>query len=74
MSNNIALLIKNSDKFSFELHEHYLNVLGKDTLIYDLLYNKLSTVTAKTAKAYLDILITKIPSQIDKLIIADIYN
>ena len=71
MSNNIALLIKNSDKFSFELHEHYLNVLGKDTPTYDLLYNKLSTVTAKTAKAYLDILITRIPSQIDKLIIAD---
>ncbi len=71
MSNNIALLIKNSDKFSFELHEHYLNVLGKETLVYNLLYNKLSTVTAKTAKAYLDILITKIPSHIDKLIIAD---
>ena len=71
MSNNIALLIKNSDKFSFELHEHYLNVLGKDALVYNLLYNKLSTVTAKTAKAYLDILITKIPSHIDKLVIAD---
>ena len=71
MSNNIALLIKNSDKFSFELHEHYLNVLGKETLVYNLLYNKLSTVTAKTAKAYLDILITKIPSHVDKLVIAD---
>ena len=58
MSNNIALLIKNSDQLqrrhSFELHEHYLNVLGKNTLVFDLLYNKLSTVTAKTAKAYLD--------------------
>ena len=71
MSNNIALLIKNSDKFSFELHEHYLNVLGKDALVYNLLYNKLSTVTAKTAKAYLDILITKIPSHVEKLVIAD---
>ena len=71
MSNNIALLIKNSDKFSFELHEHYLNVLGKDAPVYNLLYNKLSTVTAKTAQAYLDILITKIPSHVDKLVIAD---
>jgi hypothetical protein len=42
MSNNIALLIKNSDKFSFELHEHYLNVLGKDTPTYDLKLQKLT--------------------------------
>ena len=71
MTSNIALLIKEKDKHYFEIQENYLNTLGRDTPTFDLIYNSSSSITAKTAKAYLDILIDKIPFCIDKLIIAD---
>ena len=60
-----------------QITEYYLKPLAKEgipessVLLLPLLYNTSTKVLAKTAKAYLDKLITKIPNGIDKLIIAD---
>jgi len=60
-----------------QITEHYLKPLAKEgipensVLLLPLIYNTPTKILAKTAKAYLDKLITKIPDSVDKLIIAD---
>jgi DNA polymerase-1 len=62
---------------SVAVNNHYLEPLVKEgvamgsILILPLLYNTPTKISAKTAKAYLDKLITKIPNSANKLIIAD---
>ncbi|SVD35960.1 uncharacterized protein METZ01_LOCUS388814, partial [marine metagenome] len=61
------LLIKEDAINRLELHNHYLNKLSKNGIpknniaILPLLYNTPTKIIAKTAKAYLDKLIGKIP-------------
>ena len=72
-----VLLIKEDAINMPELHTYYLNKLSKNgipkdtVLILPLLYNTPTKIIAKTAKAYLDKLISKIPKSVSKLIIAD---
>ncbi len=72
-----VLLIKEDAINKLELHNHYLNKLSKegipksDIVVLPLLYNTPTKIIAKTAKAYLDKLIGKIPESASKLIIAD---
>ncbi len=72
-----VLLIKEDAINMSELHTYYLNKLSENgipknkILILPLLYNTPTKIIAKTAKAYLDKLIGKIPESASKLIIAD---
>ena len=72
-----VLLIKEDAINRLELHNHYLNKLSENGIpknniaILPLLYNTPTKIIAKTAKAYLDKLIGKIPESASKLIIAD---
>ena len=72
-----VLLIKEDAMDQVALKEHYLNLLEQEGIplksiqILPLLYNTTSKVLAKTGKAYLDKLITRIPDSVTKLIIAD---
>jgi DNA polymerase-1 len=72
-----ALLIKENSITLTSIDEYYLDPLSKEGIpkgniaIYPLLYNTPSKILAKTAKAYLDKLIHKIPNTVTKLIIAD---
>ena len=71
------ILIKESSTNLPSITEHYLEPLAKENIptesvqVLPLLYNTPSKVVAKTAKAYLDKLITRIPKSATKLIIAD---
>jgi len=77
MSITTVLLCKEPTMGNAAISEYYLKPLAKEgipessVLLLPLLYNTSTKVLAKTAKAYLDKLITKIPNGIDKLIIAD---
>ncbi|MDC3375223.1 DNA polymerase [bacterium] len=72
-----VLLIKEDALNLVELSNHYLNKLDKEgiskssVLALPLIYNTPAKIIAKTAKAYLDKLINKIPESVSKLIIAD---
>jgi DNA polymerase-1 len=72
-----VLLIKEDALNLVELSNHYLNKLDKEgipkssVLALPLLYNTPTKIIAKTAKAYLDKLIGKIPESASRLIIAD---
>jgi len=72
-----VLLIKEDALDLAEIHNHYLTKLNKEgilpssVLTLPLLYNTPTKILAKTAKAYLDKLIGKIPESVSKLIIAD---
>ena len=72
-----VILIKEDAINDIELQNHYLNLLAKEgiaknsILVLPLLYNTPTKIIAKTAKAYLDKLIGKIPESAYKLIIAD---
>ena len=77
MSITTVLLIKESAIQSTEINDYYLKSLVKEgvslgsILVLPLLYNTPIKILAKTAKAYLDKLIGKIPESASKLIIAD---
>ena len=77
MSITTVLLCKETAMESVEVNNHYLEPLVKEgvamgsILILPLLYNTPTKISAKTAKAYLDKLITKIPNSVHRLIIAD---
>jgi DNA polymerase-1 len=77
MSITTVLLCKESAMESVEVNDHYLEPLVKEgvplgsVLVLPLLYNTPTKILAKTAKAYLDKLITKIPTSANKLIVAD---
>ena len=72
-----VLLIKEDALNLAEISHHYLSKLDKEgipkssVLALPLLYNTSTKIIAKTAKAYLDKLIGKIPESTSKLIIAD---
>jgi len=72
-----VILIKEDAINDIELQNHYLHLLAKEgiaknsVLVLPLLYNTSTKIIAKTAKAYLDKLIGKIPESASKLIIAD---
>lgn len=71
------LLIKDDSLNKAEISNHYLSklmeegVLPSSVLTLPLIYNTSTKILAKTAKAYLDKLIGKIPESASKLIIAD---
>ena len=71
------LLIKDDSLNKAEINNHYLSklmeegVLPSSVLTLPLIYNTSTKILAKTAKAYLDKLIGKIPTSATKLIIAD---
>jgi DNA polymerase-1 len=71
------LLIKDDSLNKAEISNHYLSklmgegILRDTILILPLIYNTPTKILAKTAKAYLDKLIGKIPTSATKLIIAD---
>ena len=77
MSITTVLLCKETAIESVEVNNYYLEPLVKEgvllgsILVLPLLYNTPTKIIAKTAKAYLDKLITKIPNTANKLIIAD---
>ena len=77
MSITTVLLCKETAMESVEVSNHYLEPLVKEgvamgsILVLPLLYNTPNKVLAKTAKAYLDKLIGKIPESASRLIIAD---
>ena len=77
MAVTTVLLVKENSKGSVDIDRYYIDPLikagvSKDSiLILPLLYNMPSKVLAKTAKAYLDKLINKIPDTVTNLIIAD---
>ena len=78
MSITTVLLYKESvTETKQQITEYYLKPLAKEgipessVLLLPLLYNTPNKIMAKTAKAYLDKLITKIPNSVSKLIIAD---
>ena len=77
MSITTVLLCKETAMESVEVSNHYLEPLAKEgiatgsILVLPLLYNTPTKIMAKTAKAYLDKLINKIPNTANKLIIAD---
>ena len=68
MSITTVLLCKETAMESVEVNNHYLEPLVKEgvplgsVLVLPLLYNTPTKILAKTAKAYLDKLITKIPT------------
>lgn len=72
-----VILIKESAMGTAAIDEYYLKPLAKEgipkdsILLLPLLYNTPAKVIAKTAKAYLDKLLIKLPSTVNKLIIAD---
>ena len=71
------LLIKDDSLNKAEISNHYLSklmgegILRDTILILPLIYNTSTKILAKTAKAYLDKLIGKIPASATKLVIAD---
>jgi len=71
------ILIKEDACITTEIQNYYLNKLRNEgispdeVLVLPLLYNTPTKIIAKTAKAYLDKLIHKIPTSVSKLIIAD---
>jgi len=73
----IILLIKEDSLNKAEISNHYLSklmeegVLPSSVLTLPLMYNTSTKILAKTAKAYLDKLIGKIPESASKLLIAD---
>ncbi len=77
MSITTVLLCKEKAMESVEVNNHYLKPLAKEgipessVLLLPLLYNTPTKILAKTAKAYLDKLITKIPTSVTNLVIAD---
>jgi len=77
MSITTILLIRETAIKSTEISNYYLNPLIKEgvllgsVLVLPLIYNTPTKILAKTAKAYLDKLITKIPASANKLIVAD---
>ena len=77
MSITTVLLCKDTAMESVEVNNHYLEPLVKEgispgsVLVLPLIYNTPTKILAKTAKAYLDKLITKIPNSVHRLIIAD---
>ena len=77
MSITTVLLCKERAMESVEVTHHYLEPLaregipGSSVLILPLLYNTPTKILAKTAKAYLDKLITKIPTSVTNIVIAD---
>ena len=77
MSITTVLLCKETAMESVEVNNHYLEPLGKEgvamgsILVLPLLYNTPTKISAKTAKAYLDKLINRIPNSVHRLIIAD---
>ena len=77
MSITTVLLCKEAAMESVEINNHYLKPLAKEgipessVLILPLLYNTPSKILAKTAKAYLIKLRSKIPTTATNLIIAD---
>ena len=72
-----VLLIKEDSMDPTSLNVQYLNLLEQEGIPKEsiqtlpVLYNTPSKVLAKTGKAYLDKLITKIPDSVTKLVIAD---
>ena len=72
-----VLLIKEDALNLAEIHNHYLTKLNKESILpssvltLPLIYNTPTKILAKTAKAYLDKLIGKIPGSASRLIIAD---
>jgi len=72
-----VLLIKEDSCNTAALSEYYFKPLAQEGISEDsvmllpLMYNTSSRVIAKTAKAYLDKLIGKIPESVSNLIIAD---
>lgn len=77
MTKTTAILIKENAMDEDNLRQHYLGLLAEngipeeDIIVLPLMYNQPTKVAAKTAKAYLDKLRSKIPATVDKLIIAD---
>ena len=77
MSITTVLLCKETAMESVEVSNHYLEPLVKEgiamgsILVLPLLYNTPTKIVAKTAKAYLDKLIDKIPNSVHRLIIAE---
>jgi len=77
MSITTVLLCKETTMGNAAISEYYLKPLAKEgipessVLLLPLLYNTPTKILAKTAKAYLDKLITKIPDSANKLIITD---
>jgi len=77
MSITVAILAKETAMAAAEISTHYLIPLAKEGIaantvqVFPLIYNTPIKISAKTAKAYLDKLITKIPSTVTKLIITD---
>jgi len=77
MSITTVLLCKEKAMESVEVNNHYLEPLAREgipessVLILPLLYNTPTKILAKTAKAYLDKLITKIPTSVTNIVIAD---
>jgi len=77
MSITTILLCKDTAINSTEINHYYLEPLEQegipvqDILVLPLLYNTPTKILAKTAKAYLDKLIHKIPDSVTNLIIAD---
>ena len=77
MSITTVLLCKETAMESVEVSNHYLEPLVKEgiamgsILVLSLIYNTPTKISAKTAKAYLDKLITRIPNSVHRLIIAD---
>ena len=77
MSITTVLLCKETAMEQIEISHHYLDPLAKEgvsqgsVLVLPLLYNTPTKILAKTAKAYLDKLITKIPNSVHRLVIAD---
>ena len=73
----ILLCKEDALKNNIEITSQYLNKLEKagiskgSVLPMPLLYNTTTNVIAKTAKAYLDKLVLKIPETVTKIIIAD---
>tara|TARA_R110002020_G_scaffold94362_2_gene227166 strand:- start:981 stop:3395 length:2415 start_codon:yes stop_codon:yes gene_type:complete len=72
-----VILIKEDACITTEIQNYYLNKLRNEgispdeVLVLPLLYNTPTKIIAKTAKAYLDKLMHKIPTSVSKLIIAD---
>jgi len=77
MSITTVLLCKETAMESVEINNYYLDPLAKEgipgssVLVLPLLYNTPTKIVAKTAKAYLTKLKSKIPDSVNKLIIAD---
>jgi len=66
-----VILIKDDAMDTVSIMEHYLNQLDTEGInrqsvqVLPLLYNTPKKVLAKTAKAYLDKLLTKIPTTVN---------